>query len=148
MWRAEAKAAAVAEDNPHDWVLGADQVAHQDGEMFGKPRDAADHLERLRSMRGRTHALVTAWVLVGPGEAARGVCTTRMHVRADLEEAEIRAYVLSGEGSGCAGGYAAEGHGGALFARVEGDWFNVIGLPVLDVLEALRARGWRMGGPA
>lgn len=145
---AQAKAQAVAARHPDAWVLGADQVAVQGHEVFGKPADAEAHLARLRGMRGRTHDLISAWHLVGPGPSAGGLCTTRMHVRADLTDAEIRAYVASGEGRGCAGGYAAEGRGGFLFERVEGDWFNVIGLPVLDVMTALRARGWRHGGPA
>lgn len=144
--RATAKAAAIAARHPDRWVLAADQVVHQDGDVFGKPRDADDHLARLRSMVGRTHELVTAWALRGPGAPADGVVTTRMHVRADLEDAELAAYVACGEGRGCAGGYAAEGRGGFLFHRVEGDWHNVIGLPLHDVTTALRARGWRFTG--
>ncbi|MCB9664187.1 MAG: septum formation protein Maf [Alphaproteobacteria bacterium] len=143
--RARAKAEAVATRHPDAWVLGADQVVHAGDEVFGKPRDPVDHLARLRSLRGETHALVTAWSLRGPGLPADGVCTTRMVVRADLTDAELEAYVRSGEGSGCAGGYAAEGQGAFLFRAVEGDWFNVIGLPLLDVVGALRARGWRYG---
>lgn len=141
--RARAKAADVASRHPAAWVIGADQVVHQDGERFGKPTDPADHLARLQSMRGRTHELVTGWVLVGPGTPAEGVCVTRMHVRADLTDDELAAYVANGEGRGCAGGYAAEGLGGFLFSAIEGDWFNVIGLPLFEVQTALRARGWR-----
>ena len=125
-------------------MIGADQVVHQDGEVFGKPRDPADHLARLQSMRGHTHELVTGWSLRGPGPPEDGVVITRMTVRDDLTDDELRAYVDSGEGSGCAGGYAAEGRGARLMRRVDGDWFNVIGLPVLAVWDALRARGSRI----
>jgi septum formation protein len=143
---ARRKADAVAALEPGAWVIGADQVVHQAGEVFGKPLDADDHAARLRSMRGRAHELVTGWALRGPGGPVEGVATTRLVVRADVTDAEIDAYVASGEGSGCAGGYAVESRGVFLFEAIDGDWFNVIGLPLLDVLGALRARGWRFGG--
>ena len=69
-----------------------------------------------------------------------------MHVRADISDEEIRRYVETGEGSGCAGGYAAEALGMFLFEHVEGCWQNVIGLPVPRVLTELRRGGWRFGG--
>lgn len=142
------KARAVARRFPEAWVIGADQVAAAlDGDRspFGKPTDPADHLARLRSMRGGRHVLVTGYAILGPGVAHVGHCETVMHVRADLEDRELEAYVASGEGAGCAGGYAAEGQGGFLFSRIEGDWFNVLGLPLLEVLTVLRAHGWRYG---
>ncbi len=141
--RAEAKAAVVRAARPDAWVLAADQVVHDGAEVFGKPDDPQDHRARLQGMRGRAHDLHTAWVLVGPGEPAHGVCRTRMVVRGDLDDAEIDAYVACGEGSGCAGGYAAERRGAFLFERIEGDFFNVLGLPLLDVMGAMRRRGWR-----
>jgi septum formation protein len=97
----------------------------------------------LRSMVGRRHALVTAVALVGPGFADTVTEETVLSVRADLDDAELEAYVATGEGSGCAGGYAAEGRGAFLFERIEGDFFNVLGLPLLRVIGLLRARGWR-----
>jgi septum formation protein len=142
-----AKARAVEAARSTAWVLGADQVVWDGVEVFGKPVDPADHLDRLRSMRGRRHELVTAFALLGPGGVVeQGVERTVMWVRADIEDAELAAYVASGEGAGCAGGYAAEGRGAFLFERVEGDWNNVIGLPLFSVLAALRRHGWRFGG--
>lgn len=143
---AREKANAVWARHPNRVVLGADQVVWDGSEVFGKPRDPEDHHRRLAAMRGQHHDLVTAVCMLGPD---LDVCfdeTTRMHVRADVTDAEIAAYVASGEGSGCAGGYAVEGHGMFLFERIEGDWHNVIGLPVARVLDVLRARGWRYGG--
>lgn len=139
-----AKARAVAV-HTGGWVLGADQVVWDGREVFGKPSDPADHLERLRALRGRHHDLVTGWALLGPGVEAVGLERTRLWVRAELTDAELAAYVATGEGSGCAGGYAAEGHGAWLFERIEGDWFNVLGLPLFAVLGALRRHGWRYG---
>jgi septum formation protein len=141
--RAAAKADAVAARHPGRWVLGADQVGILDGETLGKPADPDDHLRRLRALAGRSHVLVTAWSLRGPGGAVDGAARTVLTARDDLTDAELSAYVATGEGAGCAGGYAIEGRGGALFRRVDGDWFNVVGLPLLDVLDALRRAGFR-----
>lgn len=146
---AERKAAAVADRFPDAWVLGADQVVCDGRDrtrIWGKPKDPRDHLESLRSMRGRSHFLVTGWVLLGPGLRRVGHCETELYVRADLTDAELEAYVATGEGSGCAGGYTAEGKGAFLFERIDGDWFNVLGLPLLDVMGALRELGWRFTG--
>lgn len=139
------KARAVCARSPEDWVIGADQMAFDldDRVPFGKPRDTADHLRMLRGMVGRRHALVTAVALVGPGFADTITEQTVMTVRADLEDAELEAYVATGEGSSCAAGYAAEGRGAFLFERIDGDFFNVLGLPLLRLIELLRARGWR-----
>jgi septum formation protein len=142
---ARAKACAVASRFPSAWVLGADQVVFDGSEVFGKPDDPADHERRLTSMRGRAHDLITAVVLIGPEGESVEMDRTRMHVRGDITDDEIRAYVQSGEGSWCAGGYAAEGRGAFLFERIEGDFFNVLGLPLHRVLGMLRARGWRYG---
>lgn len=143
---ARKKAEAVASRFPDELVLGADQVAWDGREVFGKPRDPDDHRARLLGMRGAAHDLVTAVCLLGPDLDVAFEERTTMHVRADLSPAEIDAYVASGEGSGCAGGYAVEGHGMFLFERIDGDWHNVIGLPVARVLDVLRAHGWRYGG--
>ena len=143
---ASAKASAVA-SRQGGWVLGADQVVWDGVEVFGKPTDPTDHLRRLQAMRGGTHELITAWCLVTPdGDRRIGVERTRLTVRADLSDAELQAYVDTGEGSGCAGGYAIEGHGAWLFESVDGDWFNIVGLPLFAVLTALRDLGWRYGG--
>jgi septum formation protein len=95
-------------------------------------------------LRGRAHRLVTGVCIVAPGgRELRFVEETVLHGRPDLSDAELAAYVASGEGSGCAGGYAIEGRGAQLFARIEGDYFNVIGLPLFRVVDALRGMGWR-----
>jgi|GEM_PF-22353 len=165
--RARAKAQAVAVRYPEHLVLGADQVlwlpwdgapvfgagaagagaAGAGGEAIGKPRDEADWLARLRELRGRSHLLTTAVAIVAPpslgGEEELEV-TTRVRLRADLEDAELRAYVAWGEARGCAGGYMVEQRGAWLIEACEGDWYNVIGLPILPLVGRLRARGWRL----
>jgi septum formation protein len=147
------KAQAVARLHPDAWVVGADQVVTDDAaagapRIWGKPPGPAEHLARLREMRGRPHDVVTGYAVLAPGVEHVGTETTRLWMRADLTDAELAAYVATGEGSGCAGGYAVEGNGGWLFERIEGDWPNVLGLPLLRVLDVLRRHGWRYeGGP-
>lgn len=141
-WR---KASAVVGRFEDHWVIGADQVVEDGERVYGKPADPTEHRDTLLSMRGRTHTLVTGVAVLSPRGERRIVARTRMRVRSDLTPAEIDAYVATGEGSGCAGGYAAEGLGGMLFADIDGEWFNVLGLPLLGLLDVLRADGWRYG---
>ncbi len=144
--RARAKADAVAAllgATFEGVVIGADQVAHVDGVAFGKPLSPADHRQRLRQLRGRGHTLSTAVAFRGPratqlAVAADFVEHTDLHFRADVADDEIDAYVATGDGSGCAGGYRAEGPGAWLIERIDGDGSNVIGLPVFGVLARLR----------
>jgi septum formation protein len=139
---ARTKAEAVLVKRPSAVVIGADQVAHMDGEIFGKPANADDHLRRLQSLRGRCHELITAVAILFQEEAICFEVRTKIHFRSDLSDEELRRYVKSGEGRFCAGGYQIEGRGAWLIEKIEGDWFNVVGLPVLEVIGALRTRGW------
>lgn len=147
---ARKKAFAVAARHPEALIIGADQVGYDldpdgrpTGAPFGKPTDREAQFQRLRAMVGRRHALVTAVVLKGPEVELVEHETTVLVARDDLEADELRAYVDTGEGLGCAGGYAAEGRGGFLFERVDGDWSNVIGLPMFRLVSMLRRCGWR-----
>ena len=140
---ARAKAAEVAQ-RVEGLVLGADQVLWDGRDVIGKPEDPSDHLRRLQALRGRSHELITGWCLHERAEVVReGIARTTLKVRSDLSDEELRAYVATAEGADCAGGYAIEGHGGWLFEEVKGDYFNVLGLPLLDVITALRELGWR-----
>lgn len=135
------KAQAVATRRPEAIVIGADQVLEVDGRSFGKPESAEQALAQLRLLNGRTHALVTAFAILAPGRApVVDEEVSRMTVRA-LSEAELQAYVATGEWHGCAGSYRLEGRGLALFERLEGDHTNVLGLPVPRLLTHLRALG-------
>ena len=142
--RASAKAMAVSKDHPDAVVLGADQVIHLDGETIGKPISDAQWKRRLQSMRGRTHLLTTAVVMIADGETDSFEVTTRVRMRPDVTDAEIDAYIALGEARGCAGGYMVERRGAWLIEAIDGDWLNVIGLPVLHVVTKLRERGWRL----
>ncbi|MDP2305315.1 MAG: Maf family protein [Pseudomonadota bacterium] len=139
--RADAKSNAVQVAGAI--VIGADQVAHIDGHAFGKPDDPEDHRARLRQLRGRTHTLSTAVCIRLDARVHRLASHAHLRFRADLTDAEIDAYVSTGEGSSCAGGYAVEGLGANLIAAIDGDYYSVLGLPLLEVIDALRALGWR-----
>ncbi len=142
--RALAKARCVAARRPGQLVLGADQVVHLDGEWIGKPTDAEDWLRRLQAFRGRAHLLTTAVALVDDrGEECFSVDSV-VRFRQDLTDDDLRAYILHGEAAGCAGGYMVEGRGAWLVESIEGDWTNVVGLPVFAVVGRLRNRGWRL----
>jgi len=142
--RALAKARAVAALHPGRLVVGADQVVHLDGEWIGKPIDEADWMRRLQAFAGRSHLLTTAVALVDDhGEDCFAVDSV-VRFRSDLTSADLRAYIHHGEASGCAGGYMVEGRGVWLVEAVEGDWTNVVGLPVFALVQRLRDRGWRL----
>ncbi len=152
MARARAKAAEVAGRAPGALVIGADQVLWAEGasagEAIGKPRDPAEHLRRLKSLRGRRHELCTAVRIEAPawlGGAEEFDVLTGVRLRADLSDEELMAYIGWGEASGCAGGYMVEGRGAWLVEGLEGDFQNVVGLPVFALIGRLRARGFRLG---
>ena len=129
---AQLKCRAVAADRPDDLVIGCDSVLAFEGEILGKPGDAATATARWRRMRGRSGVLHTGHcllpgVLPGRSEPRLAVVSTALDFAA-VDRAEIEAYVASGEPLQCAGGFALEGRGGLLVERIEGCFSNVIGL--------------------
>jgi septum formation protein len=143
--RARAKAESLAQ--PDVFVIGADQVCHLAGRVFGKPADRAEHVAQLLALRGRTHRLSDGVVIIGPGGREEFVVHANVTLRADLSDQEIIQYVESGDADGCAGGYRAEGPGAWLVDHIDGDSFTVVGLPLYDVLRALRRLGWQAPPP-
>jgi len=141
------KARAVAAQRPDAWVIGADQVVYDPGarEPWGKPPSDTAHLARLQHLRGRRHELVTGVALVRPEGVAVAHATSALEMRADVSDEELEAYVACGEGRHCAGGYAVEGRGAFLFERIDGDYTNVLGLPMPTLYGLLRDAGWRFG---
>ncbi len=144
---AELKARAVAErlDVRDGWVLGCDSVLALDGDILGKPTDAADAVRRWQRMRGRSGVLHTGHLLVdldSGTEVSRSVATT-VHFAA-VSDAEIEAYVATGEPSQVAGAFTVDGLGGAFVAGIEGDHHNVVGLslPVLREMFAVLGVRW------
>jgi septum formation protein len=119
-------------------VLGCDTEVILDGEVFGKPEDDRQARLFLERLSGRTHEVYGGIVLRGPGGEQSAVAVTRVGFRA-LEAREIDAYVAGGEWRDRAGGYAIQGRGAALVEGIEGDFWNVVGLPVPTLVEMLKA---------
>jgi septum formation protein len=130
---ARRKALAAAVD-PSELVLGVDTVVVLDERIWGKPSDEDTARETLRALSGATHEVVSGIALVRDGEALTAGETTRVTFR-ELDERTIDWYVATGEWRERAGGYAIQGRGGALVRRIEGDFLNVVGLPVGALLD-------------
>lgn len=125
---------------PGALVLGADTEVVLDGRVFGKPVDAADAARMLRALSGRTHQVISAVAVVGAAREAEAVSVSDVTFVA-LDEAEIAAYVASGEPFGKAGAYAIQGRGAGLVAHLSGSYSGVMGLPLFETLRLLRDFG-------
>jgi septum formation protein len=153
---AQEKAQAVAEQYPQSYVLGADTIVVIDGEVLGKPQDHADAARMLRLLSGRAHEVTTAVSLIAasifassavpsekiaPGTLAETrASTTKVYFR-EIAEAEIQQYVAGGEPMDKAGAYAIQGGASRWTDRIEGEFSNVVGLPLSLVTEMLKITG-------
>jgi septum formation protein len=119
---------------PDDRVLAADTAVVLDGRIFGKPADEGEAETFLRRLAGRTHDVMSGIALREPGGAERSdVAVTKVRFR-HLEQRDIDWYIGTGEWVGRAGGYAIQGKCAALVEEIEGDYWNVVGLPVAALL--------------
>jgi septum formation protein len=132
---AREKALAVAGERPQACVLGADTVVTIDGRILGKPSDADDAARMLRLLSGRQHQVITGVCLVVRGQASVASETTLVTM-SEITDTEIADYVATGEPMDKAGAYAIQGIASRWIPRIEGDYSNVVGLPVALV--------WRM----
>jgi len=137
---AREKAFAVARQRPHDIVLGADTVVVVDGQLLGKPSDAADAARMLRLVSGREHRVITGVCLVVNGQPSVASETTLVTV-GEIADKDIADYVASGEPMDKAGAYAIQGIASRWIPRIEGDYSNVVGLPVALVWRMLQQAG-------
>ena len=126
---AEAKARAVADRYPGCVVLGADTTVVVDGDILGKPVDAADAVAMLRRLQGRAHEVLTGVALVAGDHVRVELATTRVWF-ALMTDHEIAAYVGSGEPMDKAGAYGIQGRAACYVTRIDGSYSNVVGLPV------------------
>ena len=128
------------------WVLAADTTVTLDGAILGKAESAEHAADMVRHLAGRTHQVLTAFVLIGRRDDVErrreGVVSTDVAL-IDLDAETVADYVASGEWRGKAGGYAIQGIGAALVREIRGSVTNVVGLPVVEVVAALR----ELGGP-
>jgi septum formation protein len=137
---AEAKALSVAEKSIAALVIGADQVLEFEGRIFSKANNTEDARATLRALRGKTHTLISAVALV-QGEKVLWRHADRAHLTMhDFDDEFLDAYCAkAGKAlTDCVGCYALEGAGAWLFSKVEGDYFTVLGMPLLPLLAFLR----------
>ena len=119
------------------WVISADTIVVLDGVVMTKPKDREDAARMLRDLSGRTHIVVTGWK-VGRLRDKLIVRDTQTSVTFhELTDEQIDGYVSTGEGMDKAGSYAIQEIGAFLVKRIEGDYFNVVGLPISQVVRAL-----------
>jgi septum formation protein len=133
---AREKALAVAKKRPKDIVLGADTVVVIDSQILGKPTSTADAARMLRMLSGRTHQVVTGVCLVDSGRCSVASETTWVTM-SEISEKHIAEYVASGEPMDKAGAYAVQGVAARWIPRIEGDYRNVVGLPIALVSRML-----------
>jgi septum formation protein len=131
---AQVKARAAVGDGAPETVLGVDTLVYLDGEIFGKPADEAQARDTLRTLGGATHLVISGLALLTAERATTVTAETSVTFR-ELGDELLDWYVATGEWRGRAGGYAIQGAGSALVRRIEGDYENVVGLPVAALLD-------------
>jgi septum formation protein len=150
---AREKALAISSNHPDQFVLGADTVVLANGHILGKPQDHADAARMLRLLSGRSHQVLTGVCLVGPKSSTTSRSPTSDFAVADtrsettlvtmteLSEDDISYYIATGEPMDKAGAYAIQGIASRWILRIEGDYPNVVGLPVALVYRMLCEHG-------
>jgi len=123
---------------PGDFVLACDTEVAVDGTVFGKPVSDDEAVSMLTRLSGRMHEVLGGLVLRMDNNERTAIASTRVYFR-DLDPDEIAEYVATGEWEGRAGGYAIQGKGAALVERINGDFWNVVGLPVPELLRLLKS---------
>ncbi|KIN74431.1 Maf-like protein maf 2 [Sulfitobacter guttiformis KCTC 32187] len=140
---AEMKASKVSDKNAGALVIGCDQVLEHNGTLLNKPQTPEDALAQLKQMRGDRHTLLSAAVIYEDGKPLwRHVGIVRLRMR-DASDAYLADYVARNWDSirHAVGAYKLEEEGVRLFSRIEGDYFNVLGMPLLEILNYLTLRG-------
>jgi septum formation protein len=140
---AKGKAETVAPQFPNALVLGCDSVLSIDGVIYGKPESKAEAVARWQQMRGGSGELYTGYALIAPGrEALVNYRMTRVFF-AQLSDAEIEAYIATGEPMQCAGAFATDGKGSMFVEKIEGCHTNVVGLSIPLLRQMMAEVGYR-----
>jgi septum formation protein len=140
---AKGKAEAVAPQFPNALVLGCDSVLSIEGVIYGKPESKAEAVARWQQMRGGSGELYTGYALIAPGrEALVNYRMTRVFF-AQLSDAEIEAYIATGEPMQCAGAFATDGKGSMFVEKIEGCHTNVVGLSIPLLRQMMAEVGYR-----
>jgi septum formation protein len=140
---AEVKARKISDKNPEAMVLGCDQVLDFEGRILSKPESPEQALQQLKEMRGKRHMLLSAAVIYRDGSPLwRHVGQVRLRMRAS-SDAYLRSYIERNWDSirHAVGGYKLEEEGVRLFSAIDGDYFNVLGLPLVELINYLALQG-------
>jgi len=141
---AREKAQAVARARPDALVVGSDTIVVIDGAVLGKPRDRDQAIEMLQRLSGREHEVCTGVAVAHGGRVESGLERVRVRFRA-LDRRACDEYVDTGEPMDKAGAYGIQGFGSAIVEGIDGDYFAVMGLPVVRMLGLIEQFGWRYG---
>lgn len=137
--KAQAVASALpAQDLEDSIVIGADTIVALDGIIYGKPADASDACRMLRELSGKTHQVITGVCIICNKDAQAFAQSTNVNFK-ELSDSEIQEYAASGEPLDKAGAYGIQGLGGKLVDSIDGDFDNVVGLPIKTLAPKLRA---------
>jgi septum formation protein len=136
------KARLAARKYPDALIIAADTLGVLRGKILGKPRSADEAVTMLQSMSGKSHRVITAFTVLdsATGKVVTRAVETRVYFH-KLSSSDILSYVQTGEPLDKAGAYAIQGHGSLIVRKIEGDYFNVVGLPLSALAETLREFG-------
>lgn len=131
------KANAVSDLNPGRVVIGADTVVVNDGKILGKPKDREDAVRMLHSLSGKIHQVLTGVTVTDSVKKETFYVSSNVKFY-DLSDEEIKEYVETGEPDDKAGAYGIQGKGSVLVEKIDGDYFNIVGLPVSRLARKLK----------
>jgi septum formation protein len=139
---AQRKAEIISEQNPNSLVIGADQILEFDGDMFGKPESLSVAHNQLATLRGQTHQLLTGACVVLNGNVLWQYSSQSDLTMRNFSDEFLKKYLeQAGDALWVPGAYHLEGLGVTLFANVDGDYFSILGLPLMPLLDFLRTHG-------
>lgn len=134
------KAKIIAKRHPNEIILAADTTVIFKNQIIGKPKSKKDAFRILKLLSGKTHEVITGFTIVGKQKIKTYHVTSRVKFK-KLSDKEINAYIATGEPMDKAGGYGIQEKGGLFVENIEGDYFNVVGLPIAAVSERLKEFG-------
>ena len=137
------KAKTVSEENPHSYVIGSDQILEFEDELFEKATSIEETKEKLLRLSGKTHSLYSAYSVLKNNEIIDQYCDRAALTMHKFNEDFVDLYIkkASNDVTQCVGGYAVEGIGITLFEKIDGDYYTILGMPLLPLLATLRAEG-------
>ena len=142
---AEKKLDKIAKENVNDFVLAADTVVELEGRIFGKPKSREEAESFLKTLSGKTHKVITAYVFknISKNIVIKDVVISKVKFY-DLDNGTINWYLDTSEPFDKAGAYGIQGQGRALVERIEGDYFAIMGFPISNFLKNLRKNGYKI----